>query len=76
MYLIRELTSESFQEIGRHFGDRDHTTVMHAYRKIQLAQQSDAAIRTAVTQLQRRLSADRLPLPTTTTEANGSPLCG
>lgn len=75
MYLIRELTRESFQEIGRHFGDRDHTTVMHAYRKIQLAQQSDAAIRAATTQLQRRLASNRLPLPATNGDTTGSPPC-
>ncbi len=34
MYLSRELTSHSFPEIGSFFGKKDHSTVMHAHRKI------------------------------------------
>ncbi len=34
MYLSKQLTSRSLPEIGRKFGNRDHTTVMHAVRKI------------------------------------------
>lgn len=34
MYLARELTSHSLPEIGEQFGGRDHTTVLHAYKKI------------------------------------------
>lgn len=35
MYLIRELTSSTLPDIGEHFGGRDHSTVIHAYEKIQ-----------------------------------------
>jgi len=35
MYVTRDLTQLSYPEIGRAFGDRDHTTVMHACRKIE-----------------------------------------
>ena len=35
MYLSRELTRRTYPEIGRQFGDRDHTTVMHAGRKLE-----------------------------------------
>ena len=35
MYLCRELTSESFPEIGGHFGGKDHSTVIHAVNKIE-----------------------------------------
>lgn len=34
MYLLRELTEMSLPRIGAELGGRDHTTVMHAYRKI------------------------------------------
>jgi chromosomal replication initiator protein len=35
MYLSKTLTPRSFPEIGRRFGGRDHTTVLHAVRKIE-----------------------------------------
>src|SRR5260221_5245737 len=35
MYLARKLTSRSLPEIGRRFGGRDHTTVLHACRRIE-----------------------------------------
>jgi chromosomal replication initiation ATPase DnaA len=35
MYLAKTLTLRSFPEIGRRFGGRDHTTVLHAFRKIE-----------------------------------------
>lgn len=35
MYLCREVANMSFPQIGKDFGDRDHSTVMHAYKKIQ-----------------------------------------
>jgi chromosomal replication initiator protein len=48
MYLARELTSESLPAIGRHFGGRDHTTVMHAYRRTTERIANDAASRASV----------------------------
>ncbi|MCJ7543988.1 MAG: chromosomal replication initiator protein DnaA [Phycisphaerae bacterium] len=41
MYLARELTRHSLEEIGGYFGGRDHTTVMHAKRSIDLLRQRD-----------------------------------
>lgn len=35
MYLARRLTPHSYFVIGKHFGGRDHTTVINAYRKVQ-----------------------------------------
>jgi chromosomal replication initiator protein len=34
MYLAKQLTSRSLPEIGRKFGNRDHTTVMHACSRV------------------------------------------
>ena len=34
MYFLREETNASFPAIGKQLGDRDHTTVIHAYKKI------------------------------------------
>jgi chromosomal replication initiator protein len=41
MYLSRELTMRSLPEIGRRFGGRDHTTVLHACRRIAALCQED-----------------------------------
>jgi chromosomal replication initiator protein len=35
MYLAKQMTARSLPEIGRRFGNRDHTTVIHAIRKIE-----------------------------------------
>jgi chromosomal replication initiation ATPase DnaA len=40
-YLCRTLTVRSFPEIGKKFGGRDHTTVLHGYRKIERLMKSD-----------------------------------
>ncbi len=44
MYLCKQLTSRSLPEIGRRFGGRDHTTVMHGVRRIEELKQSDFQI--------------------------------
>ena len=41
MYLARQLTSESYADIGRGFGGKDHTTVLHAVQKIEALLQED-----------------------------------
>ena len=41
MYLCRELTGKSLPDIGQRFGGRDHTTVLHAIRKIALQVRQD-----------------------------------
>ena len=51
MYLARELTSESLPAIGRHFGGRDHTTVLHAWRRTNERISTDAASKAAVHKL-------------------------
>jgi chromosomal replication initiator protein len=44
MYLSKSLTSKSFMEIGRKFGGKDHTTVMHALKNVEKLKSSDAEI--------------------------------
>ena len=56
MYLIRELTGSSYLQVGKQFGGRDHTTVMHAHKKIGKQQQTDAGTRNASHEIQRRLN--------------------
>jgi chromosomal replication initiator protein len=51
MYLARELTDESLPAIGRQFGGRDHTTVLHAYRRTATRIADDAELRELVDNL-------------------------
>ena len=55
MYLCRELTELSLPKIGQQFGGRDHTTVMHADRKIRLLMAERRAIFNQVTELTNRI---------------------
>jgi chromosomal replication initiator protein len=48
MYLARQLTHASLSEVGRAFGGKDHTTVLHAVDKIQTLLQDDPKLRKAV----------------------------
>lgn len=56
MYLARQLTDLSLEEIGSYFGGRDHSTVLHACRKIEGALAHDAGLWGAVQQLQAELA--------------------
>jgi chromosomal replication initiator protein DnaA len=56
MHLAKELTNHSLPEIGDAFGGRDHTTVLHACRKIKELLDSDADIREDVKNLLRTLT--------------------
>ena len=57
MYLAKTLTSRSLPDIGRRFGGRDHTTVIHAVRKIEELRQTDSQIAEDVELLRRMLEA-------------------
>jgi len=59
MYLSRELTGESLPSIGRHFGGRDHTTVLHAWRRTTARIAADEASREAVEKLCGQLGCER-----------------
>ena len=55
MYLAKTLTLRSLPEIGRRFGGRDHTTVLHAVRKIESLVGRDVALSEEVESLKRQL---------------------
>ena len=55
MFLAKTLTMRSLPEIGRRFGGRDHTTVLHAVRKIEALSASDATLRDEIDLLKRML---------------------
>ena len=57
MYIAKQLTTRSLPEIGRKFGNRDHTTVIHAVRRIEELRQKDQEIDGAVRALIHRLQA-------------------
>jgi chromosomal replication initiator protein len=55
MYLAKVLTPRSLPEIGRRFGGRDHTTVLHAVRKISGLVTTEAALAEEIELLKRML---------------------
>lgn len=55
MYLAKRLTTRSLPEIGRKFGGRDHSTVIHAVRRIEELRDTDGDVDTAVRRLLRDL---------------------
>jgi chromosomal replication initiator protein len=55
MYLAKQLTTRSLPEIGRKFGGRDHTTVMHAVRKVEELSAQDASFAEDLELLRRML---------------------
>ena len=69
MYLAKTLTLRSLPEIGRRFGGRDHTTVLHAVRKIEGLIAKDTALATDIELLKAKIGgsygtqADARPLP-------------
>lgn len=56
MYLCRELTDASFPEIGRHFGGKDHTTIIHACKQIAKARQSDSTLEATLESLKTQIT--------------------
>ncbi len=55
MYLSKQLTPRSLPEIGRRFGGRDHTTVMHAVKKIEELRSTDSTLSEDIDLLRRML---------------------
>lgn len=55
MYLCKKLTKRSLPDIGRRFGGRDHTTVMHAVKRIEQLRADDLAFNTQIEQIETTL---------------------
>lgn len=51
MYIVRQLTGASLEEIGHEFGNRHHTTVLYSINKIKGMRRSDNALSRAITRL-------------------------
>ncbi len=56
MYLCREMTNSSFPEIGRHFGGKDHTTIIHGCRQIAKALETDGDLRATIESLKTHIT--------------------
>jgi len=56
MYLARNLTRHSLEEIGGHLGGRDHTTVMHAYNKISQAKDANPKMNVLLNDLTKQIT--------------------
>ncbi len=57
MYLTRQLTGSSYHQIGKYFGGRDHTTVLHACRKTESLMHSDSDLRVTADEVTEQLKA-------------------
>jgi len=55
MYLCRELTDASYPEIGRQFGGKDHTTIIHACRQVSKAKEADTTLHTTLETLKEHI---------------------
>jgi chromosomal replication initiator protein len=55
MFLSRDLTDASFPEIGRDFGGKDHTTIIHACKQMQKSQENDTALRATIQSLKEEI---------------------
>jgi chromosomal replication initiator protein len=57
MFLSRDLTDASFPEIGKDFGGKDHTTIIHACKQMQKSQETDAALRATIESLKEEIGS-------------------
>ena len=56
MYISRQLTSSSYPEIGDRFGGKDHSTIIHAIRKIEKLMEEDFQLKSTVENLKKELT--------------------
>ena len=55
MYLCRELTDASYPEIGRQFGGKDHTTIIHACRQVTKAKETNTVLQATLETLKEQI---------------------
>ena len=55
MYLVKKYTTHSLPDIGRKFSNRDHTTVIHAVKKIEELIKNDNEIKYNITEIKKKL---------------------
>ena len=56
MYLTRTLTSHSYPDIGQQFGGKDHSTIIHAIKKIEKKMVDDIQLRSTIDDLKKSLA--------------------
>jgi chromosomal replication initiator protein len=56
IFLARQISGNSLEQLGAYFGGRDHTTILHGYRTIQSRSRTDPALRQAVLELRRQIA--------------------
>lgn len=56
MFLCRDMTDSSFPEIGRDFGGKDHTTIIHACKQMQKFRETDATLRATLESLKEEIA--------------------
>jgi len=57
IFLAREMTDRSFPAIGREFGNRDHTTIMHSYMKVKTLLEETPLLRAEISEIKEALGA-------------------
>ena len=57
MYLIRAQTNLSLNDIGREFGNRDHTTVLHAINRVEERMKNDADLSEIIKDIKANINA-------------------
>ena len=59
MYLIRRMSNYSYKDIGKEFGDRDHTTVMHSIEQVEQRMKKDSTFAETVRDITSNISAKK-----------------
>jgi chromosomal replication initiator protein len=56
IYLARQLSGKSLEQLGDYFGGRDHTTILHGYRTIEARTRTDPTVRQALSELRKMIA--------------------